>query len=113
MAVPVKGNNNYSFGIPTGDVSASGMIVEQATLNSSVQVDEEGVDNLGLVAAYAIGGEQFEVNISGFYTGSGPNVGQSITVDGNTLFVTRVETSWGNRDWKKASVTAKGYEGIS
>jgi hypothetical protein len=103
----------YTFGIDTDQIEITGVVAESATLRSSVQIDEEGTNNLGLVAAYAIGGLQFEVTVSGKVLGDPPEVGTNFDIDGNTMFITGVETSWGERDWKKVSITAKGYEGIS
>jgi len=113
MGNPVVKGASYTFGIPTADVQITGLVAESATLRSSVQVDEEGINNLGVVAAYAIGGEQYEVNVTGKYTGNPPALASKITVQGYTLYITNVEKSWGEREWKKATITAKGYEGIT
>jgi hypothetical protein len=112
MTVAVKGTQ-YIFGIPTTQITITGLVLESATLRSSVQVDEEGVNNLGIVEAYAIGGIQYEVTVSGKFTGNPPTPGTKFVAQGVTLYMTNVETSWANRDWKKASITAKGYDGIT
>ena len=113
MGNPAVKGESWTFGVPTSDVTITGVVVESATLRSNVQVDEEGINNLGIVAAYAIGGEQFELSVSGVYTGTPPANGAKITVQGQVLYITNVEKSWGQRDWKKVSITAKGYEGIT
>ena len=110
MPVSVKGAN-YTYG--AAEVSVSGMVVESATVSTAVQVDEEGIDENGMVAAWALGGKNYELTASGIYQGAGPSVESDMSIDGISVTVTKVERSWGNRDWKKATVTGKGYEGVS
>lgn len=112
MSVTVRGEQ-WTFGIPTADVSVNGLVVESATLRANAQVDEEGINNLGLVAAHAVGGVAYEVSITGKFTGTPPAINSTVEVQSQTLVVVNVETAWGERDWKKATLTAKGYEGVA
>lgn len=114
MGISVKGNSSYKFSLDAANISITGLTVESATLREAAQVDEEGIGEDGLVKAWAIGGDQWEASVTGYLTGgSPPSIGSSATVGGKACTVTGVEKAYGNRDWHKATVTLKGYEGIS
>lgn len=113
MAVTVAGDGQYEWALQGSSVSVDGMKIETVTLRSRLQVDETAMDDEGLVAAHAYGGEEFEISASGYAVGTVPKAGDPISVLSKSGVITEVEEALSNRDFKKLSVTAKGFDGIS
>ena len=102
---------SYVFG--ASSVEVTGMEVEEATIETTVQFEAEGLDSEGAVVAFAIGDGEFQIQASGYANGAAPSIGQTMTAGGNTCVITSVSERVSNREWKKLEVRARGFEGVS
>ena len=108
MAVLLKGNaTTATWGVDAAIYS--GRVV---SVKSDISGEEVNLEtSAGEVDGMAMLNDLDEVTVEVIYDANftPPAYGASITVNSIAYIVTRVGKSWGNKEWRKGSFTAKKY----